>query len=361
MSSNKPLVNPTPNGPAGQVKPVVVAPRPVAPTPVARPISTTVIKSAHKSSDSICIYGATDTKKTTQIGRVAKYYYEEFGLKTRLISIDLGLWTPLQKYVDAGIIEPFNLHASPNPLSTLLLIAGGAWPEVQGDNRVLTKRDWREEKIGVVALDSLTSLALTAKADIVDKGRPTGNETDKTSFVEDGLNFGLGGRGAYNVVQDYMRKAIIELKSLPVELQIFTAADFIKEDEKSHKMILGPALSGQAMLATFPGMVGDLLHAQTIAEVGKPIEVRYYFYRHPDIDFRTAIWPAKPRINEEDGPKLEKMFDGKSYFSVKHNDFSTGLETYIKAKKRLEIESAEEARKRREEVDAKRREGDSNK
>ncbi len=55
------------------------------------------------------IYGESGTFKTTAIGFFAEYIWRKYGKRTRLVSADGGGWFPVQKYVDAGIIEPYSV------------------------------------------------------------------------------------------------------------------------------------------------------------------------------------------------------------------------------------------------------------
>src|SRR5690349_9943497 len=75
------------------------------------------------------LYGRSGTYKTTQIGYLAWWVWQKFRKRTRLVSADGGGWAPIQKFIDAGIIDACSIAKldvlKASPLSLIRKLAKG--------------------------------------------------------------------------------------------------------------------------------------------------------------------------------------------------------------------------------------------
>src|SRR5690242_7976715 len=118
-----------------------------------------------KRANTYLVYGDSGVFKTTQVGYFAWYIWRTSRKKLRLISADGGGVAPIQRYIDAGIIDLSAIAKvdviRQSPLSLLRKLAKGEWPATNGDGITkmapTTPEEW--ESIGGYAIEGLTSIA----------------------------------------------------------------------------------------------------------------------------------------------------------------------------------------------------------
>lgn len=329
-------------------------------------------------ADIILVYGSTGSFKTVQLLFLAKYAYRKWGKTTRLASVDGGGWKPLDPAVDAGLIEAWGVSALENPRSVLRKLSQGYWPKktvVGTETKLILSLDRAEtqSKIGVVALEGLTSIAniimrdalnkqlvvsgdqkgekgaitFTEKVDIVELGKPLTKE-EKYSFPTQG-NYNDAQKGTYDFVTN--------LKSLPVPIVYVTALETRGEEEDTKKTIIGPAVVGKAVTAQVGSWVGDQIHMEDYfvnvpdptdkppagtdpklyrARMMQETRVRAWFIRHPD-PLTGMLFPAKPRLAPDQIPALLEVFPG-GYFVPTVNE---GLDVYLDTVDSLQRKSSQ--------------------
>lgn len=355
----KPPVAP-PVRPTSPVTPIAAQTRPLT-LPVGQGATLGVsMRASAVSANSVLVYGPTGSYKTSQLGRAAWYIYEKYGQITRLISADGGGWDPILPEIEAGIIEPFNLLTTVNPLGTLKKIYDGNWPKVDGKNRSYVMEDWDKSNVGMICVESLTSISQMLMADAIDKGRKMSEEI-VARFDEEGETFGIGGRSHVGFVQGQINNMLIGFKSLPLKKVIFTALEYLGEDAKK-RTVIGPAIIGSAMTGNIGGKVGDMLHFSPTTEKskdksGKDVEeivVRGYFSNHPGPFMSGPVWPSKVRNATELSHKFKDYFKGEEFFTMRKFDYSMGLDKFFAAQDAIMAMGGESARKRREEIDSRR-------
>ena len=106
------------------------------------------------------IYGASKTRKTSNIGLVAIYVWKKYHKVTRLITLDGGGYDPLLSLVNEGIIIPWVPIARKQfTISTMDMACQGYWPKDPDDPTspliAPTSATWDE--VGFVAIEGLTS------------------------------------------------------------------------------------------------------------------------------------------------------------------------------------------------------------
>jgi len=293
-------------------------------------------------ANTFLIYGESGTFKTTQIGFFAKYIWKKYGKRTRLISADGGGWFPIQKYVDAGIVEPYSisslvLKARTNsegkleyhsPLGVARLLSKGYWPKakdaITATMEPTTAKEWAQ--IGAYAVEGFTSLGDLFMEELRRDQRPVG-ESAVGSFtvVVDGKEekFSANNRAHYNFVQNEVHSLVRAFTNLPVHCVLFTAHEGKGEDEGTREPIRGPAIVGKAATGKAPSWVGDCIHADSYVvqhEVVDPktnfksrqllTKVRMWFVRHPDPVFQNITYPAKLRVDPSQVPEVMKRWPG---------------------------------------------------
>lgn len=348
---------------------------------------------------SILGYGPTGSFKSTQNGYLAKYVYEKYGKKTRIIYTGASDGDQTAPEEAAGIVESFRvgLRSTGPLLSTMRALCRGYWPiivEVKGQRVIRlvapTAETWKT--VGAVILDSLGMSADEAMRDNIDKGRTIGDiprnpfteeieivhsdgriETRKEMFAGSNWN-------DYNFGQQFATFAINALSSLPVEYVYFTAMERKSEEEDAsgRTTIYGAEMPGKKLTPKIGALVGDLLHfdqffvpqevpdidpvtnrpkTEEVVVAGKKTtrprmaiiqvpKTRVYFLRHKDT--KTGIeFPAKPRIHSSQYSRLLERWPG-GYFEP---TLESGLDDYLRFEDSLTGAATDSMKQWREEMD----------
>lgn len=244
---------------------------------------------------SILCYGATGTRKTTNVGSFAKYIWEQTGAPVRLVSADGGGWEPIEPYIRAGIVDPYRLVDTPLLLENVRLLMKGCWPDKDGK---LVKNS---DKVGAYAIEGLTSIALLMLRHLVNRGQKIGQDI-VGQFREGAETFGNAAMTHYGFVQSQTLDIIGAggFSSIPVLSNriLYTAHEAKGQDDIAKTTVYGPASVGKAITDKIPLFVGDLLHFETTVLDTKKNEstVRAYFRNHADSDLQSVQWPAKVRM-----------------------------------------------------------------
>jgi len=171
------------------------------------------------------IYGAINTTKTTNLGRIARYLYETFGLTSRMITAD-NEYDTVKDLQEAGVIDVFAIKALPNPFGVLTKLSQGFWPSsVNGRLRMLPTSADRMSKIGAYLIEGTTTIAELCHEDHIRKGRAIGEDVvgKFTDAVDTGdgveqITFAKSARAHYQQVQDFVTMDLIPTFSmLPVK------------------------------------------------------------------------------------------------------------------------------------------------
>lgn len=242
---------------------------------------------------SILCYGATGTRKTTNVGGFAKYVYETTRAPIRYITADGGGWEPIEPYIAAGIIIPYRLSDSPTLLEQIRLFMKGRWPNAKGE---LVAND---DNVGAYAIEGLTSISMLVLRHLVGKGQKI-SEDIVGSFREGNEVFGAAGRSHYGFTQQFILDLVGAFSTLPTlsKRVMFTAHEGKGQDTQTRQTVYGPAAVGQAVTDKIPFFVSDLLHFETAVIDAKKNDttVRAYMKSHADSDLQSIIWPAKVRM-----------------------------------------------------------------
>src|ERR1022692_3004837 len=107
------------------------------------------------------IYGASGTRKTSNIGLIALYVWNKYHKKTRMITLDGGGFDPLLSLVEEGIIQPWVLIGRKKLTTNVVDLAmQGYWPKDVDDpvSPLVSPTAATWEEIGFYAIEGLTSM-----------------------------------------------------------------------------------------------------------------------------------------------------------------------------------------------------------
>lgn len=337
------------------------------------------------ANTTICLYGKTDTAKTTSVGFLSRYLFEKYKKPMRLVSADTGGgWRSIQNYVDAGLIIPFSIRNETSPIYILHKLVQGYWPlDLEDGIRKSGRFGIDYSNVSGYAFEGLTSISDMIMNHIAGKklsqdsaykltldsmGGETisaGEKSEKYNLSDDKLVnekglplkqevVGTAAMAHYGFVQDKVPEIMEKSWDLPVEIVIWTAHEAAGEDTVNNLIIRGPALVGKKGTAKIGRKVGMLIHAQpvgvakTSAKVEEEREIRYYFMSHPDVVNSRLTWDAKPRVDSEIIPELLKKFPG-GYFCPS-TKYGSGIDYYLKVEAELSSKGSDELKKWRDKI-----------
>jgi len=264
------------------------------------------------------LYGESGTSKTSQIYHIAKYIYNKYGKRTRLIAADGGGYQPILEggLIELGFVEVFDVTQISRPYLDLRRLGDGFWPRdgrFDGTDFCRTKPDeWKE--IGVIAIEGITSIARILLNYASNYKDPAGNRMFKVPFTISEEEYETSGtdRGHYGVVQNILHELIVQqFNRLPVDYVIYTALVGRGESRVNRETIYGPKATGEALTAELPTWVGDCLHLSREVyqnQAGQKVETIACWYRnHPDPETNIP-YLAKTRMVPEVYPEFCSMF-----------------------------------------------------
>lgn len=264
---------------------------------------------------SILTYGASGTRKTTNVGFFAKYIYEQTGAPTRLVFADNGGWEAIEPYIAAGVIIPYRLSDGPTLLEVIRMLQKGHW---QGDKAGYFSKEPLLDNVGGYAVEGLTSISMLVLRHLVARGQKISEDT-VGQFKEGSEIFGAAGRSHYGFTQQFILDLIGAFSTIPTlsKRVLFTAHEGKGQDEQTRQTVYGPATVGKAITDRIPLFVGDLLHFEStiLDQKSNKSTVRAYLKAHADADLQSILWPAKARMPFDFVSEFEKKYPN-GYFDL---------------------------------------------
>jgi hypothetical protein len=269
------------------------------------------------------IYGASDTHKTTQIGKLAKYIARKLGKRTRLISADGGGWDPIQPLVDAGAIIPWQIRLWDKKVETIDKACQGWWPRdlhnprsplepptivtytadcyrcrdeagkpvrlsesramptnivcpkckaIPGPREIDVHITARHEAnpandmrgIGAYGIEGLTSLGDTMM-EYLQKTSATLSQDPSYVWQDGDTNYSGGNQTYYGFVQLRLYEYVHKSHMIPyVEKVLWSGLEGRGEEEGTRTPIFGPAIVGKKATGKAPAWFGNTLHMEAI-------------------------------------------------------------------------------------------------
>lgn len=280
------------------------------------------------------LYGAMNTTKTTNLGRIARYLYEKYGLVSRLISAD-NEYDTLEDLIDAGVIEPFAISSVPNPFPTLTKLSMGMWPiMVNGQIQMQLTSPEQMAKIGAYLIEGTTTIGELLHQDHIRKARKIGEDL-VGKFDEEGITFAKSAMSHYGHVQDFVVLDLIpRFSTLPVMWVWWTGHEYAGEDEATGQARLGPGVVGKAATMKVPRKMGNTFHfvaaenSQMDPHTHKSMrttEYRAYFEPHADVQMIRTMWPAGVKLPVQAIPAWRAKFP-EGFIPL---TLETGVEQYL--------------------------------
>lgn len=299
---------------------------------------------------SLLLYGDTDSYKTTQIGFLAKWLYKRTGKALFYCSADAGTWEPLEKHIEAGLIQPFSLLKLPANVDVryiLRKLTDGVTPtelDEYGQMTSTTLNFIDKSKYSGMAFEGLTSISELLLRQSAGKKVLQNASWSETIGDE---TFGGLSESHYGAAQEEIINLVIRSQGLPLEVVCWTGHELVSED-KQKRPVRGVAVVGVKGTPRIAKNVGTMIHC-TKSLIGyeedkvkgtkvAKYEPRYYFQSHPDMTmidhpvFGDTLYPAKTRLPVEVIPKLLEKYKG-GYFVP---DVERGLDAFLEFEDSLE-------------------------
>lgn len=301
-------------------------------------------------ADTALGYGDSGSGKTSICISLAKWIYEDFGLTTRLISVE-G-WEPVKNegLVQEGIVSAFNVSARPNLLADMRKLSRGYWPKIttedvpkldaDGTQIGFEKRTVRRivedkaefGKVGMYFIETADGIADAFMRHIVKeeseesdgrggmKVKSIGPQAASGRYEEDGEIFGGNSQGHFNIVQVEMHNLFTAFSGLSGNLQLvfWTSHTGTGNVKRSGESCYCPLLVGEAKNALVPSWVGECFHLEDVPlvmdEQGQVIQqkiVKAYYENHRENGLMEGLqYRAKSRVGISDVEALHERFPG---------------------------------------------------
>lgn len=274
------------------------------------------------------IYGASGTRKTSNIGLVAMYVWKKYHKKTRMITLDGGGYDPLLSLVEEGIIDPWVLIARTKLNTNVIDLAmQGYWPKDTNDpNSPLvspTPATW--EEYGYYAIEGLTSIGdniiRILKRDKASLSQDPSYTYSEESVEVDGKKRTIGYSGGnmtyFGFAQDQLLDFVMKTHVLPVEKLTWSALEGKGEEEGTRMPVFGPAIVGRKSTGKATQWFGNSVHIEQMIteEEDKVNKGQTNIIERPVMYTRTHAgkdripFPCKTRAPFQLAVKMPTTFD----------------------------------------------------
>jgi hypothetical protein len=295
-------------------------------------------------------YGESDTGKTAQLGRLAKWHHERTGEISRLVSADSGwqsidpelIWSPENPL---GIIEAWNCQGLADPWAALIAVTEGEWPKVvispDGKPKLrMVKTPMREGRlvgsgdrvIGQYLLEGISTFSNLCMQDHIRAQRKIGEgvvgtfdstcdeEDDKGKVTVRKSALAKAAMSHYGHVQDFILLDLVPRTGrMPLTRVVWTGHEAKGDDDITgiKNSVLGPATVGRATVDRTVQKFGHSFHLTSetsfVGDKGKQRvsrEFRAWFVKHPDNVLTRMMWPTKVSLSVEASQSLLAKFPG---------------------------------------------------
>lgn len=318
---------------------------------------------------SLLIYGASSTGKTSQIGQFARYQFRLHGGRPVLyVGADSG-WESAIDEVRDGCLIPYNLATHPNIPWALRRIAKGEWPTridpITGAAFDPSEKGFKDLRamgmeISGMAVEGITRInellsgtltndwqlstqePLTAQFRLRADGTVLQGNALQFPAADDEENYSMASRGTYKWVQEQTLDYVNRFKSHPYAPRLIMTAHQGegKTSEGIAARCLGPLVFGKALVDKAPGWFSSYFHIETIPQDswrdsnGKPNdEMRALWFRHHIDRMGSGLqWPSKLGAS----PLLTQQFrnhfkDGFMYSWLDNSGLKGGIAEFLAA------------------------------
>ncbi len=274
-----------------------------------------------------CIYGGSNTGKSTLIASYIRYIWKTFKRKTRVLVADSGGTIAYDPLVKAGVVDLFLFQefyeSSISAEALIRAVTKGVWFK-RSNGKIEVVNEPVPAEVGGFVFEGLDSACNFIGNEMIEKGLKIGQDTVGQYDIEDYLTGETvkGGKMApahYGVIQDnVLRSYIPNIWSLPFQdFIIVTTHDSTGKDEDANAQgkAYGPALIGSAGTKKAPQQMVVLLHTdvvamkQTTGEMASQYRIYYDQHQDPNNPLKLgAIYSANARLDLHAYTKLKKKF-----------------------------------------------------
>ncbi|MGH7442688.1 MAG: hypothetical protein ACREKE_08460 [bacterium] len=189
------------------------------------------------------VYGATHTRKTTNVGMAAEFFHSTLGLKSHMWTADGGGLEPVSLLIKKGILEVQTLDAdTDNPIERMTKASRGEWPNAQGKMAPCT------EPLGIVAFEGIYSLGELILARLRHQGVKL-QQGPSFSYAEGSSVFHGANMTYYGFAQELLRDSIKSSHKIAnAQRVIWTSLEDAADNETTMRREGGPASPGNKMV-----------------------------------------------------------------------------------------------------------------
>jgi len=333
-----------------------------------------------KRAETLLLYGESDTGKSAQLGKIARWHFDRTGEISRLISADSGWQSIPDKDIYSpsnpeGIIEAWNVQALPDPWAPLAAVTEGEWPRVvagpEGKLKLrMVKPVFKEGRIigagdrvvGQYFFEGISTFGQAGMQDHLRAQRQIGQDVVGkfvSTFDEEGadgktsprsMTFAKAGQSHYGQVQDWILLDMVpRTGAMPVERVIWTGHEAKGTDEITGmaNSVLGPATVGKATVDRTVQKFGHTFHLDVdtsfVMGADKSQKIvrtfRAWFVKHPDKVLTKMSWPTKVSLDIGRSTELLKRFPG-GFIPL---TVESGLEQFLEFLQEARVEPAKTA------------------
>jgi hypothetical protein len=238
-------------------------------------------------------YGKSGIGKTANLKMIAKWFYDKYKLKVRMIHGDGGGYRPFtdsDNLIGRGIVEVFDHTNREFALADIHRLADGYWPDSRGElYRDDKLRLNKKSEVGAYLIEGVTSLAENLLSHFSDQ-LVSGPVGFRASYIYQEQEYALGGmdRGHFGIVQRELHKLIVKkFGQLPIKLVVWTAKPRLAIDRESGgDAAFGPEGAGVADTTRIPSWFENCLHIDRamLKKGDKVEEIRIAWYQQHDVE-----------------------------------------------------------------------------
>lgn len=303
-----------------------------SPAPLAAGLDPTTSIEVPKFCFKGCLYGGSNTGKSTQLAAYARFLWKTFKRKTRVFSFDAGGTIAYDPLIQAGVVDLFHIDEFyGGPISPEALFRGlskGVWFKREGGKIKVVRETTLPADVGALFVEGTDSACSSIGRDFIERGLKIGQEPVGQYEIENlaGDVKVLGGKMSqshYGVIQDQMLQSYVpSFWQLPYpDAVVLTTHDAIGKDEEANTgKSYGPALIGSAATRKVPQQTVVLLRSDTVGakmpsgEMGSEYRIYYDSHQDPNNPMKIGVqYPANSRLDLHAYQKLKKVYP-KQYF-----------------------------------------------
>lgn len=265
------------------------------------------------------IFGASGSRKTSNLGLVAMYVMEKYGKRTRLVTCDGGGFDVLLPLVEQGIVEPWVVINRGNFVESIDLVSQGYWP-IDPENPLSAMKPPSEDtwkQFGFLAIEGLTSIG-DAIINYFSSKKTRLSQDPAYSYVDGSKTYSGANMSYFGEAQKLLQVFVNNTHVLPFDKVIWTALEGRGEEEGTKAPVYGPAIVGKKSTGKATQWFGNSVHIEmAVTEEGTDektkqvrLNTRPFMYLRPHADpVSRIVFPCKTRAPFQYANELPEYLD----------------------------------------------------